>query len=102
VGLVMKVKCIRGPKNAGNILFSSGYSQVRLLLTWSLVSLGLQGKSKLAPGHSVPSSETETRKYQMNGNQPSVMMRMLFVSVLNRSRTVETGVQFKIRRADNF
>jgi hypothetical protein len=57
VGLGKKTKCFRVPKNAGNILPSSGFFPVKLLLTWLLVSLLLQGKSKLATGNSVPSSQ---------------------------------------------
>jgi len=73
VGLVRKVKCIRVPKIAGNILPCSGSFEVRFLLTWSLVSTLLQGKSNLAIGNSVPSSQTATKKYQMNGNHPSII-----------------------------
>ena len=81
MGLIKKVKCILVPKNAGNILGSSGSFHVRLPLTCSLDSPLLQGKSKLESGKSVPFSQT-TSKYQMNGNHPSVMMRMLYVSLL--------------------
>jgi hypothetical protein len=59
--LVKKVKCILVPKNAGIMLGSSGYFQVRHLLTWSLVSLLLQVKSKLATGNSVPSAQTANK-----------------------------------------
>jgi hypothetical protein len=61
VGLVKKVKCNRVPKSAGNILPCSGSFEVRFLLTWSLVSLLLKVKSKLATGNSVPSSQTVTK-----------------------------------------
>jgi len=60
MALVKKVKCIRGPKNAGIILGNSGTFQVRRLLTWSSVSQLLQGKSKLATGKNAPSSQRTT------------------------------------------
>jgi hypothetical protein len=40
---------------------SSGYCQERCFLKWSLVSIFLQGKSKLVTGNRVPSSQTATK-----------------------------------------
>jgi hypothetical protein len=70
-------------KNAGNILPSSGSFQVRLLLTWSLVSLLLQGKFKLATGNSAPSSQTAT-KVLMGCKPPQRNYEDIIFPYLNR------------------
>jgi hypothetical protein len=79
-------------KNTGNIFSSSGSFQVRLLLTWSLVSLFLKVKSKLATGNSVPSSQISTKiSNEWKPSQPNDENFICLPTKAEDIRTVDVG-----------